>query len=361
MDKSKLIYAQFDDNPREVSMLLYGEIGAYFGENMINANAFASELFMLSEAGYKVTVRINSEGGDVLRGLSIVDAVIQTGADTVAVGMAASMAGVILQAGKKRMMTDFASIMIHAATGGDEQLREIVTAQLGSLLTSKSNLGEERITKILSGDKDEWFAVKGVPDDRNAEKMGLVDEVLITNQDNPLNISQIEEKPANLFSIYAKMIGNQIDNTKVEMSNTILKAHLDVSENASDKEMIAKIDEKVENAVSLKQAEIDALKSENEALKASRAEGLIADAKEAGYPEDKIEDLKAFASNNYEAAKGTIEALKTAKAAITPIAPITNSATTPKVENGLKQFEEYTEEEWLALSDEDQNKVLNIK
>ena len=364
MEINNYIYAQFEnEDQKEVSMLLYGAISERFGENMVNAHAFASEMLMLHDAGYKINVRINSEGGDVLRGLSILDAVVQTEADTIAVGMAASMGGVIHQAGKVRRMTDYGSIMIHAASGGDKQLKEIVDAQLKHLLTMKSNLGDERITKILSGDTDEWFAVMGVPDERNAEKMGLVDEVIHTGREMPLNISQFEQKPANLFSIYAKMIENK-NNNSYKMENALLKAHLKVGKSADESEMIAGVDTLINKAVDDKQKEIDALKAENNTLKAGRAADLIEEAKELGYPENKIDSLEVLAQNSYETAQGAIEALKEVKKAATPVASvaaaISNNANA-KEPIKAKKYEDYTEAEWVALSEEEQKEILNIK
>ena len=80
-------------------MFLFGAIGSE-----INGNAFAEQIKYLEEIGVEeLTIRINSPGGSVFEGMSIVSAIRASKMDITLIneGVAASMAGIILACGKK--------------------------------------------------------------------------------------------------------------------------------------------------------------------------------------------------------------------------------------------------------------------
>ena len=68
----------------------------------------------------RIRLYINSPGGSVHAGLAIFDTMrsLHTKVDTVCVGMAASMAAVILAGGDKRYILPHAEVMIHQPSGG---------------------------------------------------------------------------------------------------------------------------------------------------------------------------------------------------------------------------------------------------
>lgn len=99
-------------------MLLNREIGS--GENMIDGAMFQEELLILDDMGKKrIKVYINSPGGNVVHGYNILNAILKskTPVDTYNVGIAASMAGPIFAAGRKRYMADYARVMMHPVQG----------------------------------------------------------------------------------------------------------------------------------------------------------------------------------------------------------------------------------------------------
>jgi len=97
-------------------IFLNGEI------NMINANLIVAQLIFLEseDPDKEINIYINSPGGEVYSGLAIYDTMqyLKAPVNTICVGMAASMAAVILAAGKKRMALPHSKILIHQPSGG---------------------------------------------------------------------------------------------------------------------------------------------------------------------------------------------------------------------------------------------------
>ena len=103
---------------------LHGPIGDYVDNSGnlvsgISGSSFANEMQYLQNNCSKINVRINSIGGNVIDGYSIVSAILNSvvRCDTYIDGLAASIAGVIAVAGKKCYMADFGTLMIHNPSG----------------------------------------------------------------------------------------------------------------------------------------------------------------------------------------------------------------------------------------------------
>ena len=109
-------------------MLIYNNIGS----DGTSGQRFAEELKFLESFGLnEIKVRINSGGGSVLDGFAIFTAIYNSpmNVNTYVDGIAASMAGVIAMAGKKRYMVDFGKIMVHDPHVGrkpDEKEMEVL-------------------------------------------------------------------------------------------------------------------------------------------------------------------------------------------------------------------------------------------
>lgn len=97
----------------ENEVYLYGPIG----EGGITAKAFVDSLKTLNTSS-TVSVRINSEGGDVTHALAIYNALNELSDVVVYIdGLAASAASVVAMAGKTRMAEN-AIMMIHRPWSG---------------------------------------------------------------------------------------------------------------------------------------------------------------------------------------------------------------------------------------------------
>ncbi len=133
-----------------------------------------------------VEIVFNSPGGDIVEGMALFD-FIQLVRDkghhvtTTALGMAASMAGILLQAGTKRVMGKEAWVLLHEASFGTagkigdvedkvEWVKRIMK-RIRKIFATRSKLTEGQISRRWKR-KDWWLS----SDD--CLKLGLVDEVL---------------------------------------------------------------------------------------------------------------------------------------------------------------------------------------
>ena len=145
----------------------------------------AQLLFLQSEDPKKdIKIYINSPGGSVTAGLAIIDTMkhIKNDISTVCVGMAASMAAVILSAGTKgkRYALPNSEVMIHQPHGGAQgQTTDIeitakfylkLRAKLNQMLSDNTGQSLAKIEKDV--DRDYFMSAD------EAKKYGIVDKVM---------------------------------------------------------------------------------------------------------------------------------------------------------------------------------------
>ncbi len=145
----------------------------------------AQLLFLQSEDPKKdIKIYINSPGGSVTAGLAIIDTMkhVKNDISTVCVGMAASMAAVILSAGtkNKRFALPNSEVMIHQPHGGAQgQTTDIeitakfylkLRAKLNQMLADNTGQSLSKIEKDV--DRDYFMSAD------DAKKYGIVDKVL---------------------------------------------------------------------------------------------------------------------------------------------------------------------------------------
>jgi len=153
------------------------------------ANIVTAQLLFLDSTDRQrdINMYINSPGGSVYAGLGVYDTMQYVGPDiaTICIGVAASMACVLLGAGTKgkRAALRHSRIMMHqpsGGVGGQASDIEITVAQVRKLkqelyevVAQHSGQTLERIAADF--DRDYWMTAQ------EAKDYGLVDEVLITN------------------------------------------------------------------------------------------------------------------------------------------------------------------------------------
>ena len=145
----------------------------------------AQLLFLASEDPKKdISFYINSPGGHVSAGLAILDTMnhIQPNVSTVCVGIAASMAAVLLSSGQKgkRFALPNAEIMIHQPSGGAEGQASDIEITAKHIIATR-----ERLNKMLA--KNTGQPIKKIEQDVDRDffmtaeesvKYGIVDKVL---------------------------------------------------------------------------------------------------------------------------------------------------------------------------------------
>ena len=152
------------------------------------ANIVVAQLLFLEaeDPDKDIHIYINSPGGVVSAGLAIYDTMqyIKPDVSTICIGMAASMASVLLAAGAKgkRFALPNSKIMIHQPSGGAQGQASDVAIHAKEILRTR-----EEMNKILA--KHTGQTVEKIQEDTErdnfmtgseAEKYGLVDAVITT-------------------------------------------------------------------------------------------------------------------------------------------------------------------------------------
>lgn len=152
----------------------------------VNANTIIAQLlFLQSEDNKKdISLYINSPGGYVHAGLAILDTMnhIKPDVQTICVGMAASMASVLLSAGAKgkRFILPNSEVMIHQPHGGSEGQATDIEISAKHILKQRDLLNKiiakntgQPLSKIEKDVDRDFFM-----DADEAKKYGIVDKIL---------------------------------------------------------------------------------------------------------------------------------------------------------------------------------------
>lgn len=150
------------------------------------ANAIIAQLLLLAaqDPERDIQLYINSPGGSVTAGLAIYDTIqyVKPDISTVCVGMAGSMAAVLLAAGtkKKRFALPNAEMMLHQVAGGATGPAVEIEIAAKQIIKIK-----DRLNKILAKHTGQPLSKIEKDTDRDfylsaeeAKKYGLIDEVI---------------------------------------------------------------------------------------------------------------------------------------------------------------------------------------
>jgi ATP-dependent Clp protease protease subunit len=158
--------------------------------NDYTANVIQAQLLYLDSAdpGKDISIYLNSPGGVVSAGLGIYDTMqyISCDVSTICTGLAASMASVLLVAGKegKRFALPHSRVMIHQPLGGAQgqasdmeiTVNEIkkLKKELYTIIATHSHQSFEKIE--ADSDRDYWMTAA------EAKDYGMIDSVLVKNE-----------------------------------------------------------------------------------------------------------------------------------------------------------------------------------
>lgn len=225
----------------------YGVNGAWIAEDIAMINECYSDQIKT------INVRINSIGGSVADGLSIVSAILNSEipCNTYIDGMAYSMAGVIAVCGAKKYIADYATFMMHNANGGsDEEVLNLITNSLAKLFERNTSLTFENIKNLMS--KETFMTAD------ECLSYGIMDEIVVTKQKGIAMSSNIFE----LQNIYNKILN------KTEIKMNKLTELLKLSNEASEDAIVEAVNAKSETIANL-EAKISELTNKLNALKES--------------------------------------------------------------------------------------------
>jgi len=162
-------------------------LGTPLDDDVANV-VIAQLLFLESEDPDKdVNLYINSPGGSITAGLAIYDTMqyVKPQVSTTCMGMAASMAALLLAAGAKgkRLSLPHSRIMIHQPSGGFGGQASDIELHAKEILRLKAKLNEiimkhtgQPLNRIEKDTDRDYFMGAG-----EAKEYGLIDEVVIKN------------------------------------------------------------------------------------------------------------------------------------------------------------------------------------
>ena len=173
------------------SRLLKDRIIMLSGEVTDNlANTVIAQLLFLDAQDTKkdIYMYINSPGGSVTAGLAIMDTMnfVHSDVQTIAMGMAASMASVLLSSGTKgkRFALPNSTVLIHQPSGGAQGQQTEIEIVAEEILKTRQrlnkiladNTGQDIETIKRDTERDNYLTAQ------EAKDYGLIDEIM-TNQD----------------------------------------------------------------------------------------------------------------------------------------------------------------------------------
>lgn len=313
-----------DTQVDEPIMLINQHIGFDEKEGMgIDGAIFQQELLALDSMGKKrIQVWINSPGGIVTDGYSIYNAILKskTPVDTYGIGTVASIAAVIFQAGRKRIMADYAWLMYHNPFGSkNDSVIDIITESLITMISQRSGMTSEKVAEMMK--RTTYITAT------EALEMGLCDSIeesktantkYLRNVENALDFHKECNKVLNTILINNtktpktmdyKLVTNRLKLNDAATEESILKA-IDAIENRAKAAEAdnAKIKSEAEDKAKADEEEMDKLKAKIEkaeaAAKAANAELEKCKAELDAMNEDK---LKAEEAMKAEKAKNMVE------------------------------------------------------
>jgi ATP-dependent protease ClpP protease subunit len=166
---------------------LYGEIGEDYSASLDYFTYRFNEM-RREHPSDSILVKINSEGGCLKEGLAIANTIELDGnTDTLNMGLAGSVAGLILLKGRRRFSASSSVTMFHKAffeddddnTSDKQVILDTYNTEIIKLLVSKTKLGNpEAIDGLLSG-MGLWL------DSAQALKAGVIDQILYSENSLP--------------------------------------------------------------------------------------------------------------------------------------------------------------------------------
>ena len=289
-----LIYSDIKneiDTEKTAKMRLFGSVG-----NEINGHSFASELYYLAERSdiKAVEIHINSAGGGVVEGYSIIQAIKEVEkskpVSTINIGVAYSIAGIIFASAEKRIILDYSTLMIHDpflanVETVDEKQKNVLLKIKDSLSTILSN-STGQTTDFIS----EKMSKQTVYNAKECIKLGFADEIRKTTK-KPKISNDINETIKNCLNLYSENDNKPKKTNSMIILNQLLGLSPEASETSqveAVKNLVAqtKLVGTLSDELKRSKAEIDVLKAENSAIKeqviSEKAETLVNDAVKSG-------------------------------------------------------------------------------
>lgn len=316
---------------RKADINLMSEIG----DGGISGQAFADYVSHLNGSGDfdEIDVLINSPGGSVHDGLSMFWSIQNSKipVNTIVVGNAASMAGIVALAGAKVSIVEHGKIMIHAPhfiedfepTEDDIKGLNAATDQLVTILSKRMVKTEFQIRKMFDSG-DQWYSAK------EAKAAGLVDAIIPSQKKMAAAtftqlvamLQEPEEITPNPIIIKPmKDLAKELDLNPEAKEEAFVKAVIELKEKASKAEgELAEVKNDLTKANETIEAQLKTITSFEDAAKQFENE-QVAKTVEAAAKAGKIKDsekasIVAKFNGNLSGLQAVIEAIPSAPQSI---------------------------------------------
>ena len=258
----------------------------------INGAVFQNELLLLDGMNKKrIQVWINSPGGIVMDGYNIYIAILKskTKVDTYCVGIAASIAAVIFQAGRNRVMSDYSCLMYHDPFGGSSKELDVMKDSLATMISTRSGKTTDEILSVMK--KTTWINAE------EAKMDGFCDEIEASNDHNKQRAKTVSNGAMSLYAVSNSILSEKFTIKTTKMTKVANK--LGLNPDANEDSILAGI-AAIENSAKAKDKTISEME---DAYKAKEKE--LADMKNAlDAANKKAEDSEAEKKAAEENAEG---------------------------------------------------------
>ena len=307
----------------------------------INGDQFAKEMEFLAANGVQeVIIDINSKGGNIKEGFSIYQSIKDYPGKTTTrvIGIAASMAGMISQAGDERVILDYGLFHTHgpqapAGQKADAALIGIMRGSLKTILKSKAYITDEEADKLLNSE-NLFTAVEAL-------NLGFFDRIESTQTSIKLDLSnsldELYEMANNFINIKTNKMEKVVSFLGLENSaneDAVLKSLEELKNNAEkvltlENEVTEKTDKLKELTETLEAKDLEVTE-----LKTAAAEALINEAVKSGkLNSDLTAKWLEMAKNDLNSTKELLSGLGTSPKA-------------EAIENEFKAEESENRKEW---------------
>lgn len=223
----------------------------------VMAAQFCRELMLLDSLGkQRVQIWMNSIGGSVLDAQQIYNTILKTKAkvDTYCVGLVASSAGFIFQAGRKRYMMDGTNLMMHNPYNPEnpeeqDSVTALLTDSIVTMICARSGMNDQKIRGMMN--VTTWLNAQ------DCKNLGLCDEIEYLDSFNKARKVSIEN-PLNAIKEYSNIINQVIETKKTKPMNKVYHT-LNLNSNLANVEDLAVIE--IENLSKANKTATDKLTS----------------------------------------------------------------------------------------------------
>lgn len=260
-------------------LMLHGIIGLE-----VDGFAVAKEIAVLNEIGAtEIVERINSIGGSVVQGFSIVSANLMSKAKitTVCEGVADSIASLILASGDERKVMEYGSGLIHNVLFDDVTLEDmeegpvkeeakVLNESIKNVLLNKTKIKSAELSELMTAETrfscDELIA-RGFADEKILIGKGKDKPALVENCSR--------EQWMNICREFSADKGQNINKNQNKMKTVL--SFLNLNAEASEEAVLSAIKDmqnKAQRADNL-QKTVDTLTAENKDLRKAKAEAEV--------------------------------------------------------------------------------------